>query len=225
MGTERDALTRWRWWRRPSTTTWCNATTPTTGGAIPPTPPTTSLSRRRTARRTTWSSAGLRWRRSARTTPAATPPTPSAPRSLGSCVPLLAVASRRELRSALTRCRPWSRTPPRSSVALSPRGLAACDQAGSQAGAHRGMRGRAQGGLHQVEDQPQEGQEARRQEVVLRPLRGVRPGLDQQKTQYMKPRDFPLENCPSRPTRPMLSFTYPSLCDTELNNARRKLKD
>ncbi|MFN9939945.1 MAG: hypothetical protein ACK56I_10780 [bacterium] len=39
------------------------------------------------------------------------------------------------------------------------------------------MRGCAQGGLHQVQDQPQEGQEARGQEVVLRPICRVRPCL------------------------------------------------
>ena len=51
-----------------------------------------------------------------------------------------------------------------------PEDLQACDQAGSQAGAHRGVCGCAQGGVHQVQDQPQEGPEARRQEVVLHPL-------------------------------------------------------
>ena len=43
------------------------------------------------------------------------------------------------------------------------------DQAGAQAGAAGGVRRCAQGGLHQVEDQPEEGEEARGQEVVLHP--------------------------------------------------------
>merc|ERR1739842_26195 len=54
----------------------------------------------------------------------------------------------------------------------------ACDQACSQAGAHRGVRGCPQGGLHQVKDQPQEGQEACCQEVVLYSFRGVWPCLN-----------------------------------------------
>merc|ERR1711992_281127 len=69
-------------------------------------------------------SAQLRLRRSARTRHPVTPPTPSAPSGPGSFVLLLAVASSREPRSATTRCRPWCRTPPRSSVLLSPRGPA-----------------------------------------------------------------------------------------------------
>ena len=39
------------------------------------------------------------------------------------------------------------------------------------------MRRRPQGGLHQVKDQPQEGQEACCQEVVLHSLQGVWPCL------------------------------------------------
>ena len=55
--------------------------------------------------------------------------------------------------------------------------LQARDQAGAQARAHRGVCGRAQGGVHQVQDQPQEGEEARGQEVVLCTLRRIWPGL------------------------------------------------
>ena len=55
--------------------------------------------------------------------------------------------------------------------------LQACDQAGAQARCSRGVRRRAQGGLLQVEEQPQEDQEAGDQEVVLRPFQGVRPRM------------------------------------------------
>merc|ERR1712179_617462 len=58
-----------------------------------------------------------------------------------------------------------------------PENLQARHQAGAQAGAHRGVRGCAQGGVHQVQDQPQEGEEARGEEVVLRSFRGVRPRI------------------------------------------------
>jgi len=58
-----------------------------------------------------------------------------------------------------------------------PEDLQARDEAGAQAGAHRGVCGCSQGGLHQVQDQPKEGQEACCQEVVLHPHRGVRPCL------------------------------------------------
>ena len=44
-----------------------------------------------------------------------------------------------------------------------------CDQAGPQADPCRGVCGCTQGGVHQVQDQPQEGEEARGQEMVLRP--------------------------------------------------------
>jgi len=50
-----------------------------------------------------------------------------------------------------------------------PEDLQARDEAGAQAGAHRGVCGCSQGGLHQVQDQPKEGQEACCQEVVLHP--------------------------------------------------------
>merc|ERR1712193_171830 len=74
--------------------------------------------------RTMSSSAPLRLRRSVRTRPLDTPPTPSAPSGPGSSVPLQAVVSSRALRSVTTRSRPLCRTPPRSSVLWSPRGPA-----------------------------------------------------------------------------------------------------
>merc|ERR1711983_750442 len=51
-----------------------------------------------------------------------------------------------------------------------PEDLQARDQAGAQALPHRGVCRCTQGGLHQVQNQPQTRQEARRQEVVLRAL-------------------------------------------------------
>ena len=53
----------------------------------------------------------------------------------------------------------------------------ACDEAGAQAGAHWWVRGSAQGGVHQVKDQSQEGEEARGEKVVLRALWGVWPRM------------------------------------------------
>ena len=58
--------------------------------------------------------------------------------------------------------------------------LQACDQAGAQARCSRGVRRRAQGGLLQVEEQPQEDQEAGDQEVVLCPFQGVGPRMIRQ---------------------------------------------
>ena len=51
-------------------------------------------------------------------------------------------------------------------------------QACSPAQAPTGVRGYPQGGLLQIPYQPQEGPEARRQEVVLRPNQGIRIGLN-----------------------------------------------
>ena len=51
-------------------------------------------------------------------------------------------------------------------------------QACSPAQAPTGVRGYPQGGLLQIPYQPQEGPEARRQEVVLRAHQGVRLGLN-----------------------------------------------
>merc|ERR1712198_81009 len=62
--TARGALTKWRWWRRPSTTRSSSATTPTTAGATPPTSPTTSPNRRRSARRTSGRTASSTTNRS-----------------------------------------------------------------------------------------------------------------------------------------------------------------
>ena len=50
-------------------------------------------------------------------------------------------------------------------------------QAGAQTLSHGGVCGCTEGGLHEVQDQPQEGQEARRQEVVLHSVAGVRTCL------------------------------------------------
>ena len=50
-------------------------------------------------------------------------------------------------------------------------------EAGAQPPAQRGVRRRAQGGLLQVEEQPQEDQEAGDQEVVLRAFQGGRPWM------------------------------------------------
>ena len=58
-----------------------------------------------------------------------------------------------------------------------PANLQACYQTGSQAVPHRGMCWCTQGGVHQVQDQPQEGQEACDQEVVLHSIRRVGIGL------------------------------------------------
>ena len=60
--------------------------------------------------------------------------------------------------------------------------LQARDQARAPPEAQRGVRGHPQGGLLQVQEEPQEGPEARRQEVVLRPHRGVRPRLRSSQT-------------------------------------------
>ena len=43
-----------------------------------------------------------------------------------------------------------------------------------QAEAEGELRGHPQGGLHEVQEEPQEGQAPRHQEVVLHPHRGVR---------------------------------------------------
>ena len=51
-----------------------------------------------------------------------------------------------------------------------PEDLQARHQAGPQAGAKGRVCGCAQGGLLKVQDQPKEGQEARHQEMVLRPI-------------------------------------------------------
>ena len=56
--------------------------------------------------------------------------------------------------------------------------MQACDEASAQAGAHGGVRGRAKGGLHEVKNQSQEGEEARCEEVVLRAIWGVWPGMN-----------------------------------------------
>ena len=56
--------------------------------------------------------------------------------------------------------------------------MQACDEAGAQAGTHRGVRGCAEGGVYQVENQSQEGEEACCEKVVLRALRGVWPGIN-----------------------------------------------
>ena len=55
-----------------------------------------------------------------------------------------------------------------------PEDLQARDQAGAQADPQAGVYGRAQGGVHQGQDQPHQEEEARGQEVVLRPFGGVR---------------------------------------------------
>ena len=55
-----------------------------------------------------------------------------------------------------------------------PEGVQARDQAGAQAQPQAGVCGGAQGGLLQAPGKPQEGQEARHQEVVLSTLTGVR---------------------------------------------------
>jgi hypothetical protein len=51
--------------------------------------------------------------------------------------------------------------------------LQARDEVGAQPEADRGVRRRAQGGLPPLEDQPEEGGQARRQEVVLHTNQGV----------------------------------------------------
>ena len=51
------------------------------------------------------------------------------------------------------------------------------NQAGSQAGACGGVCGRPEGDLRPVQDEPAQGEETRHQEVVLRPLTGVRSVL------------------------------------------------
>ncbi len=56
-----------------------------------------------------------------------------------------------------------------------PARVQARDQAGAVPQAHRGVRRHPQGGLLQVEEEPQEGAEARHQEVVLRAQQAVRP--------------------------------------------------
>ena len=55
--------------------------------------------------------------------------------------------------------------------------LQARDQAGAKADTNRGVCGCAQGGVHQVQDQPQEGEEASGEEVVLYTIWGVWPCL------------------------------------------------
>ena len=55
--------------------------------------------------------------------------------------------------------------------------MQARDQACPPAQASTGVRRHPQGGLLKNEDEPQESAKARRQEVVLRPHRGVRLGL------------------------------------------------
>ena len=56
--------------------------------------------------------------------------------------------------------------------------MQARDQACAPAQAPTGVRRYPQGGLLQIPHQPQEGPEARRQEVVLRPNQGIRIGLN-----------------------------------------------
>merc|ERR1711902_184505 len=51
--------------------------------------------------------------------------------------------------------------------------LQACHQAGPQVDPDRRVCGCPQGGLHQVQNQPKEGQEASCQEMVLRAFRGI----------------------------------------------------
>ena len=58
-----------------------------------------------------------------------------------------------------------------------PENVQACHQAGAQAGRRRGVRRCAQGGVLQVQEQPQEDQKAGDQEVVLRALQGVWPRM------------------------------------------------
>ena len=65
--------------------------------------------------------------------------------------------------------------PPRDLRDRTPENVQARHEAGAQAGRRRGVRGRAQGGLLQVEEQPQEDQEASDQEVVLCAFQGVWP--------------------------------------------------
>ena len=62
-------------------------------------------------------------------------------------------------------------------LSWAPEDLQARDQAGAQALPHRGVCRCAQGGLHQVQNQSQEGQKACGEEMVLHSLRGIRPGV------------------------------------------------
>ena len=64
--------------------------------------------------------------------------------------------------------------------------LQAHNQAGAQAGRGAGVRGRAQGDLQQEQAEPEEGEEADHQELVLHTLRGGRPAepLDDQDHKY-----------------------------------------
>ena len=64
--------------------------------------------------------------------------------------------------------------------------LQAHNQAGAQAGRGAGVRGRAQGDLQQEQAEPEEGQEADHQELVLHTLRRGRPAepLDDQDHKY-----------------------------------------
>merc|ERR1712032_968598 len=83
------------------------------------------------------------------------------------------ILSRTSLPEIIVRLRQLSRkTQPASMMSpqFLPEDLQARDQAGAQAFPCRGVCGCPQGGLHQVQNQPQTCQEARRQEVVLRAL-------------------------------------------------------
>ena len=64
--------------------------------------------------------------------------------------------------------------------------LQAHNEAGAQAGRGAGVRGRAQGDLQQEQAEPEEGQEADHQELVLHTLRGGGPAepLDDQDHKY-----------------------------------------
>merc|ERR1712098_303628 len=100
-------------------------------------------------------------------------PSLAVPRSPGSCVLLLDVASNRERRSAMTRHRPWCRTPPRNSVLWSPREPVSTSPSWCPSWSPPRSVWITQGGVHQVQDQPQEGQETCGQEVVLRSYCGI----------------------------------------------------
>merc|ERR1712133_272352 len=159
--------------------------------------PSVGPSRRFMMSRTTLSIVRPRLRRSVRTRPPATPPTPSAPSGPRRCAPCLRASEEvhshhwlyQGAQGAVCSCWMWLQTgrggvlrqdsdrgagrPQGTVFSGAPENLQARHQAGAQVGAHRGVCGCTQGGVHQVQDQPQEGQETCGQEVVLRSYSGI----------------------------------------------------